>query len=329
MNRCLQLAAKGVLGVGKNPMVGSVIVHDNKIIGEGYHAEYGKAHAEVNAIKNVVNKELLKDSTLYVSLEPCSHFGKTPPCSDLILEMKIPRVVIATIDPFSEVSGSGIERLKNNGVEVTLGVLQEDARFLNRKFFVFHKEKRPYIILKWAESANGLIDIERLNNEKGSFPISHPESQFCNHQWRAEEDAIFVGYHTLKTDNPALNCRKVAGESPLRLSYIRDFDCKEWMDYQFFKDNNFYIFQNKERLFSEVKDVLYNKEIQSVIIEGGAETHEKFINEGLWDELRIIKSSKSISKGKKSAIVPNKTLQFSSSYLSDTIYFYTNPNMTL
>lgn len=247
--RCLELAKNGLGNVAPNPMVGCVIVHNNKIIGEGYHQEYGKAHAEVNAIYSVKDKSLLKESTLYVNLEPCAHFGKTPPCANLIVENNIPRVMIGCVDSFSEVAGKGIEKLKNAGIEVIVGILENESLELNKRFFTFHNKKRPYVILKWAETKDGFIDVERTviakheeRNGKQSFKstdcfpektgqavplhstrndvnnwITSPLSKQLVHKWRSEEAAIMVGTNTALNDNPQLNVREWKGKNPIRI----------------------------------------------------------------------------------------------------------------
>ncbi|MFM7725884.1 MAG: bifunctional diaminohydroxyphosphoribosylaminopyrimidine deaminase/5-amino-6-(5-phosphoribosylamino)uracil reductase RibD, partial [Flavobacteriales bacterium] len=217
MQRAIELAAYGEGYVAPNPLVGCVIVHEGKVIGEGFHRQYGEAHAEVNAIASVERKELLRDSTLYVTLEPCAHFGKTPPCSNRILESKIPRVVIGCRDPFAAVNGKGIEQLRLAGVEVITDVLHEQCRHLNRRFFTFHEKKRPYVILKWAQSADGFMDIDRTSGQVGSFMISSVDTQVLVHSWRAQEAAILVGKNTFLNDNPSLTVRKATGRNPLRV----------------------------------------------------------------------------------------------------------------
>lgn len=331
MQRCLALASKGIYGVQSNPMVGSVVVHEGTILGEGYHAQYGEAHAEVNAIKAVVKKELLPESTLYVSLEPCAHFGKTPPCSDLIIRYKIPKVVIATIDPFSEVAGKGIEKLRKAGIEVVLGVLQEKARFQNRRFFMFHKENRPYIILKWAATEDGFIDYQRTENQKGSLPISQAESTYINHQWRAMEDAIAVGTKTVETDNPSLTTRKIFGTHPTRI--VLDAHEKLNKDYQVFDQQaeTLWITEPKNvNFFQNFYQKLIAEKIQSVVIEGGAKTHQFFIDAGAWDEIRIIQSNRKIGKGLPQAeIGQDHPVFFRKKYLNDTIIGIKNKNLNL
>ncbi|MBA3972213.1 MAG: bifunctional diaminohydroxyphosphoribosylaminopyrimidine deaminase/5-amino-6-(5-phosphoribosylamino)uracil reductase RibD, partial [Bacteroidetes bacterium] len=219
MKRCLELAVKGLGNAAPNPMVGSLVVCDDKIIGEGYHEQYGQAHAEVNAINAVDDKELLKRSTLYVNLEPCSHFGKTPPCADLIIEHKIPNVIIGNIDSNSLVSGRGIEKMIKAGIDVRTGILEDDCRKLNKRFFTYHEKKRPYIILKWAQTADGFIDARR-NDENTSKPvqISNSDSKKLLHLWRSQEQAIMIGTNTALLDDPMLTVREVKGKNPLRIT---------------------------------------------------------------------------------------------------------------
>lgn len=344
MQRCLELASKGKNGVLQNPMVGSVIVYNNKIIGEGFHHEYGKEHAEVKAINHVKDKSLLTHSTLYVSLEPCAHFGKTPPCSDLIITHNIKRVVIATIDPFSEVSGKGIEKLINAGIETKVGVLQDEARFLNRQFFVFHKKKRPYIILKWAESSDGFIDINRDNNEMGSYPISQPESAYYNHQWRTDEHAILVGYNTAHVDNPNLTSRKIFGTNPLRIVFdnslnldtsynVFNNDAPTWIvNHQVNKTEDHVKFikvDPKKPLIEELSELLFQENKQSIIIEGGAKTHRLFMDSNLWDEIRVIKSHTPIHDGLPANSTDTNMATYQFNYLNDQIICMLNPDLKL
>jgi riboflavin biosynthesis protein RibD len=264
MHRCLQLAGYGRGFVSPNPLVGSVIIHDDKIIGEGFHRACGQAHAEVNAIASVKDKEFLKDATLYVNLEPCSHHGKTPPCADLIIRMGIPRVVVGMQDPFPEVAGRGIGRLREHGVEVAVGVLKEECEWLNRRFIIFHREHRPYVILKWAQSADGFMDIIRREGD-GQQPVvfSNDFAQIAVHKLRAEEDAIMVGTNTERLDKPRLNVRYWDGKDPLKL--IAD----------------------SSKTLKEQLHELYRQNIQSLIVEGGAKLLASFIKENLWDEARI------------------------------------------
>ena len=214
MKKCLELAKKGIGHVSPNPMVGCVVVFNDQIIGEGYHQEYGTAHAEVNTIASVKAKSLLSKSTLYVNLEPCTHFGKTPPCCNLIIEHKIPKVIIGCVDTFSAVSGKGIEKMENEGIEVVVGILEKKSRELNKRFFTFHEKKRPYIVLKWAESKDGFIAPK---NQTAPFWMTSDESKELVHKWRAEEDAILIGRITAQKDNPYLTVREVNGNNPIRI----------------------------------------------------------------------------------------------------------------
>lgn len=260
MRRCLQLARNGRQNAKPNPMVGAVIVapHKSQIIGEGYHARCGEGHAEVNAFASVKAEDepLLKEATMYVSLEPCSHFGKTPPCADLIIKKGVKRVVVGCIDEFAEVQGRGIKKLQDAGIDVTVGVLEEECRKLNRRFFTFHRLHRPYIILKWAQTANGFID-----DNGRSISISSPFTQMLSHKLRAEEDAILVGRVTEEREHPQLTVRHWAGPSPKRLVVDR---------------------QHPLNLES-----LYHHNIQSLIVEGGRKTLEFFLAQDLWDEIRV------------------------------------------
>jgi len=311
--RCLELAKNGLGNVAPNPMVGCVIVLNNKILGEGYHQQFGEAHAEVNAINSVKNKELLSQSTLYVNLEPCAHFGKTPPCADLIIKNNIKKVVIGCTDTYSEVAGKGIERLKNAGIEVVVGVLEEESIALNKRFFTFHNKKRPYIILKWAETNDGYIDIDHNGNEVDNW-ITSPLSKKLVHKWRSEEAAIMVGTNTALNDNPQLNVREWTGKSPLRLvldlnlrlpTTLHLFDKKiPTLVFNYKKNSteeNLELIQlnNSKPLVPQCLEVLHKKNIQSVIIEGGAKLLQSFITEGLWDEARVFIGNKTFNKGLK------------------------------
>ena len=303
MLRCIELAKKGMGNVAPNPMVGAVIVHDNKIIGEGYHQQYGEPHAEVNAIEQVKNKALLSNSTLYVSLEPCAHQGKTPPCSDLIIKSKIPKVIIGCKDVFDKVNGKGIEKLKKAGINVFSGILEKKCLELNNRFFTYHQKKRPYIILKWAQTLDGYIDkIRTSDTKKGINWITSEITQSLTHKWRAEEDAILVGRSTIENDNPSLTTRAYNGKDPIR--FIIDTDLKLSSNYKVFEDGNCsfvinskkelkennvnYIKCSKEHLLVELMEFLYDQKIQSIIIEGGKKTIESFIQKELWDEARVL-----------------------------------------
>lgn len=306
MRRCLELAILGMGKVSPNPMVGCVIVHENKIIGEGYHQKFGEAHAEVNAVNAVFANYgeeaslLLKNATAYVSLEPCAHFGKTPPCADLLVKHGLKKVVIGSTDPFAGVNGKGIEKLKNGAVQVEIGVLAADCNQLNRRFFTRIKEQRPFIILKWAQTANGYF----APTDGQQAWISGPLANQLNHVWRTEEDAILVGKQTALSDNPRLTARNVAGKNPIRILIDRNLEVPI--------SANLYNDEAKTIVFNEVKtDVqgnihfvqmedmsfylaqkiafqLYLMDIQSVIIEGGAQILKQFIDASLWDEARII-----------------------------------------
>ena len=310
MQRCIELASKAMGCASPNPMVGSVIVYNNKIIGEGYHEKYSSHHAEVNAINSVKDKSLLSKSTLYVNLEPCAHFGKTPPCSDLIIQNKIPEVVIGCVDTFSEVSGKGIERMRSVGIDVKVGVLENESRELNKRFFTFHEKKRPYIILKWAESKDGFIAPK---NQTKPFWMTSSESKKLAHKWRAEEDAVLVGRITAEKDNPSLTVREVEGSNPIRI--IIDKDLKLSADFNLFNNDaktivfnqlkseennsNNYIKINFHNLTKNILQELHKQNIQSIIIEGGTKTLQSFIDKNLWDEARIFTTKKTLTEGVK------------------------------
>lgn len=313
MNRCLELALMGQGNVSPNPLVGSVIVHENRIIGEGYHMRYGEAHAEVNAIQSVTDTTLLSSSTLYVNLEPCAHYGKTPPCANLIVEKKIPRVVIGCIDSFSEVAGKGIEHLKKSGVKVTVGVLEAESRYLNRRFFTFHEKQRPFVILKWAQTPDGFMDIDRSTGQKGTAWITEAATKSLVHRWRHEEDAILVGWKTVALDNPRLTCREIPGKNPIRVILDRSLR----LDYNAFHvgnreartivltereatgDSMLSFVQPENFEPKEILRTLKQQGIQSVLIEGGATTLQTFIQSGFWDEARILTGNTWFKKGQK------------------------------
>lgn len=307
MQRCLYLAEMGRSSTAPNPMVGALIVHQDKIIGEGYHHHAGGPHAEVVAIESVKDKALLKESTLYVSLEPCSHYGRTPPCTNLIIEMEIPRVVVATRDFNSEVNGKGIARLKKAGIEVIEGVLESEAQELNRKFFTFHKKQRPYITLKWAQSSNGIMDANRSNGEKGVQWISEAESQVFAHKLRAEHQAILVGRKTAKIDNPSLDTRAYQGANPLRLiidpQRSLDQHLKVFRDSSYLRfcyqsvDNQDVILKPDRDLLPQIIQTAYERGLQSILVEGGSFTLRAFIEADLWDEAFIIESKQVIEDG--------------------------------
>ena len=302
IKRCIQLAKNGLGTTYPNPMVGSVVVYNNEIIGEGWHRKSGESHAEVNAINSVKDKSLLSKSTIYVSLEPCSHFGKTPPCCDLIIKHKIPNVVVGSVDPNEKVSGTGIKRLQENGVNVTISVLEKECNELNKRFFTFHIKKRPYIILKWAESLDGFI-APLTKDKKEPVWISNEFSRQLVHKWRSEEQAILVGTNTVLEDNPKLDVRDWFGKNPIRI--VLDKTGKISNDY-FVKDEKtktIVITEQENLTFSEnciyenaifdikltktIADILYKYGIQSIVIEGGKQTLQSFIDDNLWNEARV------------------------------------------
>ncbi len=336
IQRCINLALKGKGHVAPNPMVGAVIVHNDTIIGEGYHQQYGQPHAEVNAVNAVEDKYLLSQSTIYVSLEPCSHFGKTPPCSDLIIHHRFRRVVIGCVDTFSEVSGKGIQRLKNAGIEVIVGVLEAECRALNKRFFTFHEKKRPYVILKWAQTPDGFIDKKREGNKAGINWITQQETKKLVHQWRAEEAAILVGKNTALNDNPSLTVREAEGRNPVRIL----------LDSQLTVPGDFNIFSNEaptlvlNTMHSEtagnvewikvhemtpkaILETIHQRNIQSVIIEGGKNTLESFILSGLWDEARVLIGTEAFNDGLKAPVLPLSPVS-ETTFGSDTVLIFEN-----
>jgi diaminohydroxyphosphoribosylaminopyrimidine deaminase/5-amino-6-(5-phosphoribosylamino)uracil reductase len=309
MNRAMELALNGRGEVSPNPMVGCVIVYQDKIIGEGYHQKYGEAHAEVNAIHSVKNKELLSESTLYVNLEPCSHFGKTPPCADLIIKHQIKKVVVANLDTNPLVAGKGIQKLKNAGIEVQIGIMDKEGKSLNKRFFTFMRRMRPYIILKWAETADGYIAKENHDSKW----ISNSLSRRLVHKWRSEEDAIMVGTNTAFYDNPQLNVRDWVGRNPIRIVIDRNlrlpahlylFDRKQpTICYNSTKDNlspNLEHIKIKEGNFiKQVIENLYAKRIQSVLVEGGSGLMNSLLENDLWDEIRVFRTTICFGQGIK------------------------------
>ena len=310
MQRCLDLALNGEGTTSPNPMVGCVIVHDGKIIGEGWHKKAGEPHAEVNAIASVKYQSLLTKSTLYVSLEPCSHHGRTPPCASLIIQEKIPRVVVACLDPNPQVAGSGIALLREAGIDVTVAILEAEALELNKKFITFHKEQRSFVTLKWAQSTDGFMDMSRINAEKGSFAISGAESKAWVHHLRAIHDAILIGPNSALNDNPSLTVREVSGKDPIRLILDRQNRLPD--NLTVFRDGGRTIHfvakksanAQHEQVAIEDVDFLagvlnfcYNNRIQSILVEGGAEILNAFISGHYWDEAFVIVASMQIQKG--------------------------------
>lgn len=319
MRRCIELAKNGICNVAPNPMVGAVIVCEGRIIGEGYHIHCGEAHAEVNAIRSVKDESLLRRSTIYVSLEPCSHYGKTPPCADLIIEKQIPRIVIGCQDPFSEVAGRGIRKLRDAGREVTVGVLEKECRQLIRRFVTFNTLHRPYITLKWAESADRFIDRERSGGKPAL--LSSPLTSMLVHKKRAETDAIMVGRRTALLDNPSLTVRNWYGRNPIRIItdsnltlppdlHIFDgsvptiiFTAKEHPE----EKNVTYITIDFERQpLLQIMEELYRRKIQSLLVEGGSQLHQSFIDMDLWDEAYVEKCPVRLHSGVKAPEICDK-----------------------
>jgi len=341
MQRCLELAQLGESHVAPNPIVGAVLVHDNRIIGEGYHQQYGQPHAEVNCINSVRKEDehLIEKSTIYVSLEPCAHFGKTPPCADLIVRKKIPKVIVGCRDPFEAVDGKGIEKLLAANIEVEMSVLDKSCIFLNRRFFTFHKKKRPYIILKWAQTADGAIAYQNQAKQDRLY-ISNDIANRIVHKWRRDEAAILVGTRTAILDNPSLTNRLWNGKSPIRL--VLDKNETIPSDYNIFdKEAATIIFTEKEnrttdniqyvQLFpnenyiAQILDYCYQDNIQSILVEGGRQLLQSFVDKDLWDETRIITNEKLfVSDGLKAPSFKEKTIVNQSYRLDenrmDTIY---------
>ncbi|KQN38820.1 riboflavin biosynthesis protein RibD [Pedobacter sp. Leaf41] len=341
MKRCLELAALPIGNVSPNPMVGCVIVHNGKIIGEGYHQEFGKAHAEPNAIKSVFDQygdegtDLLKEAIAYVNLEPCAHFGKTPPCADLFVKHQLKKVVVGNRDPFSGVDGKGIEKLKNAGIEVISGVLEEECKYFNRRFFTRIQQQRPYIILKWAETANGYF-ATNFGHQKW---ISGALAKRMAHEWRTQEDAILIGKKTAIIDNPQLTAREWPGKNPIRLVIDKNLDVPQ--------NNHIFNDEAKTIIFNEIKtDVvgnvhyiqmedmhfylaqkiafqLYLMDTQSVIVEGGANILKQFLDANIWDEARIFNSKGSWNDGIPSPVI-NGRLQEQIRVGSDQLSIYIN-----
>lgn len=330
MQRCLALAKKGLGGTYPNPLVGSVIVHNNRIIGEGWHQKAGEPHAEINAINSVKNKALLQESTLYVNLEPCNHSGRTPPCALRIVNEGIPSVVVGCIDPFEKVNGSGITTLKQAGVETTIGVLEAEALQLNRRFFTYHQKKRPYIILKWAESQDGFIaPIQAQRDKKAPVFLTQRPEQILVHQWRKEEQAILVGAQTVVDDNPSLTTRWVEGNHPLRL--VLDPNGRVNLNAKVFDDQAPYhhlthstlgttVKTTPEEQLQQLMNFLYGEEILSVIIEGGQTTLDHFIENELWDEARVFRTSVVLGAG-----IPKPSIVGSERYVATGNYHLITP----
>lgn len=339
MERCLQLARLASGDVAPNPMVGAVLVHQGTIIGEGYHQRYGEAHAEVNCINSVAesDRHLIAESVLYVSLEPCAHFGKTPPCTDLIISYNIPAVRIGCIDIFQKVHGKGVLKLQEAGIAVETGICEKECVDLNRRFFTFHSFRRPYIVLKWAQSSNGMI------GRKGEkVLISNPYTNILVHKWRSEESAILVGARTAINDDPLLTNRSGRGKNPVRIVLAKEILGNQLQ--MFRADGDTWLYhtsgESRSHTLRTVKidpardleallDDLYDRGIQSVLVEGGACTHQRFLDKGLWDECRIITNRKiTISEGIAAAKLPGVKLQREEEIMDDLVQYYVNSHNT-
>ena len=341
INRCIELAKNGLGCTYPNPLVGSVIVLNDKIIGEGWHQKAGEPHAEVNAINSVKDKSFLKEATIYVNLEPCSHYGKTPPCANLIVENGIKKVVVGSIDANSKVSGKGVLHLQNNGCDVIVGILENECLNLNKRFFTYHNKKRPFIILKWAETEDGFIDkLRDSTSESSPNWISNTYSQQLVHKMRAEEQSVLVGTTTALNDNPKLNTRNWFGSNPVRI--VLDKRLKIPSHYNLYDgslktivltvkapDKNinhntcFEQIDFNENLPKQICDVLYQHEIQSVIIEGGAQILQTFIDDNLWDEAYVFVGNTKFENGLKAPELkksPNEVKRIS----TDTLRIYVN-----
>lgn len=337
MERCLELAAMGKGSVAPNPMVGALLVHQGKIIGEGYHEQYGKAHAEVNCLNSVPehSQALIPFSTLYVSLEPCVHFGKTPPCTDLIISKKIPKVVVGCTDPFARVSGKGIAKMREAGIEVIAGIKEEECRYLNRRFFTYHQKKRPYIILKWAQTADGYMALP------GPRPvrISNEYTDRLVHRWRSEEQAILAGSNTVLLDDPRLTNRLWTGKSPVRM--VIDRALKLSPSLRLFDDASPAIIYNNqqsgkkgsvewikvassENFLREMMADMYEREFISVLVEGGASLLNLFIKGGLWDEARIIIGNMYLKDGLAAPVLRGCSPIHEMSITGDRIIYFQN-----
>lgn len=312
MRRCLELAKCGEFHAAPNPMVGAVLVHNDRIIGEGFHACCGKAHAEVNAIQSVKpeNRELLRDSTLYVSLEPCAHFGRTPPCAHLIVRTRIPRVVVGCIDPFAKVKGRGVSILREAGVEVVVGCLEEECKALNRQFFTAHTRHRPYITLKWARSSDGFVDSWR-EREEAPAQLSTPRSLLRVHRLRALNQAILIGHGTLVADRPSLTVRHWVGENPLKVVLGRVSEEDLPAGFQAFAD------------IDTMLDALHRQGIGSLLVEGGGQTLQSFIDRGLWDEAFVEHADKELGGGVPEPHLPvGSRLEVSTSFGVTVLHYF-------
>lgn len=324
MHRCLQLAALAQKHVAPNPMVGAVLVYNDQIIGEGFHQQYGQAHAEVNCLASVADehRHLIPESTLYVSLEPCAHFGKTPPCADLIVREKIRNVIVASVDPFSKVAGRGIERIRATGATVQVGCLAAAAAALNKRFFFYHKEQRPYIILKWAESANGMVSYA----DRSPVAISSAQTNRLVHRWRAEEQAILIGAGTAISDDPMLNVRYCDGRQPVKL-LIDPYGRVPKTNRLFNDQADTVVYSNQLEpdlpVLPQVLNDAYERQLLSILVEGGTKTLQAFIDENLWNEIRVSRSQTvQIKDGYAAPVLRNAVLQQQFTLGTDQISIY-------
>jgi diaminohydroxyphosphoribosylaminopyrimidine deaminase/5-amino-6-(5-phosphoribosylamino)uracil reductase len=338
MQRCIDLALAGAGSVAPNPMVGAVLVYEDRIIGEGFHEKYGEAHAEVNCLKSVSieDRVLISAATLYVSLEPCAHYGKTPPCAQLIIDQQIPKVIIGCTDPFAKVNGKGIALLKEAGIEVVVGVLEEKAKALNKRFFVFHQQKRPYIILKWAETANQMMATD--TDER--LLISNEYSNRLVHRWRSEEAGILVGTNTALKDNPTLTNRLWNGNNPIRLVIDRNLQVPS--NYKLFNDEASTVVFNQvkeesdahivyamidfhKNVLEQIMDYGYQYPIQSILVEGGAKLLQSFVDAGIWDEARVIQNGTlTVASGIAAPLLKGEVLEERFELATDSIFIYRN-----
>ena len=308
MRRCLQLAKNGRQNAKPNPMVGAVIVsEDGRILGEGYHVRCGEGHAEVNAFASVKpeDEHLLAGATIYVSLEPCSHYGKTPPCADLIVSKRVKRCVCGCVDPFAKVQGRGIQKIREAGIDVTVGVLEAECLELNKRFITYNTHQRPYIILKWAQTANGFLD-----NEGKGMAVSSAFTKMLSHKLRAENDAILVGRVTDERDRSQLNVRDWSGKDPMRLVIDRHHPCFDGLDFS----------KGKAEVLRQIMSFLYINKVQSLIVEGGAITHQSFLDAGLWDEIRVeTATAKFVKTGTEAPRLPHDVKPISHEEYDDNV----------
>jgi len=335
IQRCIDLAYLGQGKVAPNPMVGCVIVKDGIIIGEGYHENFGGSHAEINAIRNVGNDAAIQGATIFVSLEPCTHFGKTPPCTLAILALKPKRLVIGSRDTNPSVAGKGIDRLKREGIEVVEGILEEECRALNKRFFTFHEKRRPYVILKWAQTKDGFLDRNREDDEVGIHWISSPETKVLVHKWRSEEQGILVGRNTILNDNPSLTVREFSGSNPTRI--VIDSNLKLSKDVGVFSNEAPTLVFNRVKNAQEgstewikisetstklILEELYKRNILSVLVEGGSRTLQYFIIDNVWDEARVIVSDTLFKEGMRAPVLTKTPMRSHPFGPTDTIYYY-------